>query len=60
MRLLVIACVLSLSAIVVSCNKDNEGSSSNQVILNSFGPTGYEDWRYIKIYRKQFAKSYFY
>ena len=40
MRLLVIACVLSLSAIIVSCNKDNEGSSSNQVILNSFGPTG--------------------
>src|SRR6185436_11407011 len=40
MRLLVIACVLSLSAIIVSRNKDNEGSSSNQVILNSFGPTG--------------------
>ena len=39
MRLLVIACIL-LSFGLISCEKDNEGSGSDQVILNSFGPTG--------------------
>lgn len=40
MRLLVIACILLSLGLVVSCNKDNNGSSSDQVVLNSFGPTG--------------------
>jgi hypothetical protein len=40
MRLLVIAFVLLSLGIVFSCNKDNNSTSSSQVVLNSFGPTG--------------------
>jgi hypothetical protein len=40
MRLLVIACVLMSAALLVSCEKDKNGSDSDNVILNSFGPTG--------------------
>ena len=40
MRLLVIACILLSLGLVVSCKKDNNGGSSDKVVLNSFGPTG--------------------
>jgi hypothetical protein len=40
MRLLVIALVSVSLGLVVSCKKDNNDSSTNQVVLNSFGPTG--------------------
>src|SRR6476660_3514074 len=40
MRLLVIALVSLSLGLFVSCTKDKGSSTSNQVILNSFGPTG--------------------
>ncbi len=40
MRLLVIAFILLSVGLVVSCEKDNNGSESDKVVLNSFGPTG--------------------
>jgi hypothetical protein len=40
MRLLVIVLVSFSLGLFVSCKKDNNRSSSNQVVLNSFGPTG--------------------
>jgi hypothetical protein len=40
MRLLVIACISLSLGLVVSCTKNKGETSSDQVVLNSFGPTG--------------------
>jgi len=40
MRLLVTACVILSLGLALSCKKDNTNGADNQVVLNSFGPTG--------------------